>query len=69
MSVQLVTVEMRGGPDLVKQTLDGLPGDHQPDHLGGDQYAVATTDAGFLRFALEQQGYGRVISEHPVGPQ
>lgn len=61
MSVEIVRVRIRGGVESVTQLLAGLPGDHQPDEVSPDVYDVATTNGGFLRFAVEQQGYGEVL--------
>jgi hypothetical protein len=63
MSVEYVRVRIGGSPESVGELLAGLPGDHRPQHQGGSIYLVATTDAGFLRFAIEHQGYGEVIGE------
>lgn len=59
--IDVVTVRIRGGEDSVRELLAGLPGDHQPEHDHDDIYRVATTDAGFLRFAIRNQGYGEVL--------
>jgi hypothetical protein len=60
--VAAIRVRIGGGPESVSALLAGLPGDHRPEHESGDVYLVATTDPGFLRFAIENQGYGEVLS-------
>lgn len=51
--------------DLIRS----LPGgEHDPQDEGHGRYLVATTNAGFLTFAIETQGYGKVISSELVVP-
>lgn len=62
--MEYLRVRIGGGHTSVQQLLDGLPlGDHQADDEGNDCYLVATTNAGFLRFAIENQGYGEVLAD------
>lgn len=64
MMVEYVWVRIGGGPEAVQQLLDGLPGDHQAEQVPGvDRYCVASNDAGFLRFAILNQGYGEVLDD------
>jgi hypothetical protein len=63
MTVDVLRARIGGGPDSVQQLLDGLPGDHQAECVGQGVYDIATTNAGFLRFAIEQQGYGEVLTD------
>lgn len=59
----IVTARIRGGEDSVRALLAGLPGDHQPESTGTpDVYRIATTNEGFLKFAITNQGYGEVLT-------
>jgi phage terminase large subunit-like protein len=59
---QHLVVRIGGGLEAVTELLAGLPGSHVPEHIDHDDYVVATSNAGFLRFAITQQGYGEVLS-------
>lgn len=64
MSLHYVLVEIGGPPEAAMELIRSLPGgEHDPQAEGPGRYLVATTNAGFLRFAIEGQGYGKIISE------
>jgi hypothetical protein len=61
--MDFLLVVIRGGRESVEMLLDGLPGLHRvTEDQGNDTYLVMTNDSGFLRYAIEQQGYGLVLT-------
>lgn len=61
--MEFLLVVIRGGRESVEMLLDGLPGLHRvTEDQGSDTYLVMTNDAGFLRYAIEEQGYGLVLT-------
>lgn len=64
--IRYLRVRIGGTPASVQELLDGLPGDHQAAVIGerdDGEYLVATTDLGFLDYAIRNQGYGIVLGE------
>jgi len=61
--IRYLRVRIGGSPESVQELLDGLPGDHQAEDKGNNEYLVATTDLNFLVFAIGNQGYGTVLGE------
>jgi hypothetical protein len=67
MSLEYVTVEINGDTEQAMALIRSLPGgEHDPEPHGANRYIVATTNAGFLCFAMENQGYGTVVERHVV---
>lgn len=61
--MEFLLVQIGGGRESVELLLDGLPGLHRvTDDQGNDTYLVMTSDSGFLRYAIEHQGYGTVLT-------
>lgn len=62
--MEFLLVQIGGGRESVESLLDGLPGNHViTDDQGNDTYLVMTSDSGFLKYAIVNQGYGTVIAE------
>jgi hypothetical protein len=69
MSLHYVLVEIGGPPEAAMTLIRSLPGgEHDPQDEGNGRYLVATTNAGFLRFAIEQQGYGKIVNVERIVP-
>jgi hypothetical protein len=67
MALHYVLVEILGPPEQAMELIRQIPGgEHDPQDEGGGQYLVATTNEGFLTFAIQNQGYGRVIESKLV---
>jgi hypothetical protein len=67
MPLHYVLVEIGGDPDQAMDLIRSLPGgEYLPQDEGNGRYLVATTNAGFLKFAFENQGYGKIISDDEV---
>lgn len=68
MALHYVLVEIIGDPGRSMDLIRSIPGgEHDPQpEATPNQYLVATTNEGFLRFAIENQGYGRVLESKLV---
>jgi hypothetical protein len=66
--MEFLLVQIGGGRESVEELIAGLPGVHRvTENRGNNAYLVMTNDSGFLKYAIDHQGYGKVLTEELSG--